>query len=104
MEIVLHAHHADVTDGLRARAEAAIRRIAARFTRAVDAIIRFEGDGPTRRVEIVLRSPRRRDLIAQADARAFEPALAVAVQRLETQVRRTRRPRRGAGGTGAAPG
>ncbi len=94
MEIILHAHHADVTDTLRAQAESAIRRIALRAERIANAIVRFVGDGPTRRVEIVLRGTRHRELFAQADARAFAPALSMAVQRLESQVARTRRPRR----------
>jgi ribosome-associated translation inhibitor RaiA len=98
MEIILHAHHADVPESLRTEAEAAVRRIAARLHRVVDAIVRFVGDGQTRRVEIVLRGAQRRDLFAHADARAFAPALAVAVSRLEAQVSRKRRSRRPMGG------
>ncbi len=98
MEIILHAHHAEVPDTLRAEAEAAVRRIAIRLHRVVDAIVRFVGDGQTRRVEIVLRGAQHRDLFAQADARAFAPALAAAVQRLEAQIARTRRSRRPTGG------
>ncbi len=98
MEIVLHVHHAEVPESLRTAAEAAVRRIAARLHRVVDAIVRFVGDGQTRRVEIVLRGAQHRDLFATADAREFAPALAVAVQRLEAQVARTRRSRRPAGG------
>ena len=90
MEIILHAHHADVTESLREQAEAAIRRIATRMHRVVNAIVRFVGDGPTRRVEIVLQGSRTRALFAQADARHFEPALATAVNRLESQVARLR--------------
>lgn len=94
MEIILHAHHADVTDTLREQAESAVRRIAARISRVANAIVRFVGDGPTRRVEIVLRGTRHRELFAQADARAFAPALTTAVQRLESQIARSRRTRR----------
>lgn len=94
MEIILHAHHAEVTDSLRAQAQAAVERIASRVKRVVNAIVRFVEDGPTRRVEIVLRAGSRGELFAQADARAFAPALSAAVQRLETQVARTRRSRR----------
>lgn len=90
MEIILHAHHAEVTDSLRAQAETAIRRIATRLHRVANAIVRFVGDGATRRVEIVLHGTRRRSLFAQADAKAFAPALATAVQRLESQVARLR--------------
>ena len=98
MEIILHAHHAEVPETLRADAEAAVRRIAARLHRVVDAIVRFIGDGETRRVEIVLRGAQHRDLFAHADARAFAPALIAAVHRLEAQVARQRRSRRMAGG------
>ncbi len=94
MEIILHAHHADVTDTLREQAESAVRRIAARISRVANAIVRFVGDGPTRRVEIVLRGTRHRELFAHADARAFAPALTTAVQRLESQIARSRRTRR----------
>ena len=90
MEIILHAHHAEVSDSLREQAEAAIRRIASRMHRVVNAIIRFIGDGPTRRVEIVLNGTRSRALFAQADARDFAPALLAAVHRLERQVARVR--------------
>jgi ribosome-associated translation inhibitor RaiA len=93
MEIILHAHHAEVTESLRDQAEAAIRRIAARLHRVANAIVRFVGDGPTRRVEIVLRGAHSRELFAQADARDFAPALATAVHRLESQVARVGRVR-----------
>ncbi len=90
MEIILHAHHAEVSDSLREQAEAAIRRIASRVGRVANAIIRFVGDGQTRRVEIVLQGTRTRSLFAQADAREFAPALATAVHRLESQIARLR--------------
>jgi ribosome-associated translation inhibitor RaiA len=94
MEIILHAHHAEVSDTLRIQAESAVRRMAARISHVANALVRFVGDGPTRRVEIVLRGTGHRELFAQADARAFAPALSVAVQRLESQIARTRRTRR----------
>ena len=90
MEIILHAHHAEVTDSLREQAEAAIHRIAARVHRVANAVVRFIGDGTTRRVEIVLQGTRTRPLFAHADARDFAPALSAAVHRLEHQVARVR--------------
>lgn len=90
MEIILHAHHAEVTESLREHAEAAIHRIAARVHRVANAIVRFIGDGTTRRVEIVLQGTRTRPLFAHADARDFAPALATAIHRLESQVARVR--------------
>lgn len=94
MEIILHAHHADVPANLQRDAVEAVRSIAARVRRVVDAIVRFESDGPERRVEIVLRAPRHRDVIAQGYDRQFEPALALALSRLQTQVARQRRAKR----------
>lgn len=94
MEIILHAHHADVTESLRAQAEAAVIRLAKRLHRVAIAIVRFIGDGQTRRVEIVLQRARSRKLFVHADAREFAPALSAAVHRLESQVSRVRRSRR----------
>lgn len=94
MEIILHAHHAEVSESLRAQAESAIRRIATRMHHVANAIVRFVGDGRTRRVEIVLRGTRHRELFAVADARDFAPALSTAVHRLESQVASVRRSRR----------
>lgn len=94
MEFILHAHHAEVTESLRRRAERAVERLSARVRRAVTAIVRFEGDGPSKRVEIVFQAPRRPDLVARAFDRQYESALSLAVQRLEAQVERARRSRR----------
>lgn len=85
MDIIFHAHHAVISDRLQRRSERAVRRVARKLGRAVDAVVRFERDGPTSRVEIVLHSPRRRDLVAEGRARYYGPALAEAVQRLDAQ-------------------
>lgn len=94
MEIILHAHHAEVPANLQRDAIEAVKVIAARLKRVVDAIVRFESDGPERRVEIVLRAPRRREVVAQGFDRQFEPALALALTRLQSQVGRARRSKR----------
>ena len=86
MDIIFHAHHAVSSDRMRLRAERAVRKVARKLARAVDAIVRFERDGPTCRVEIVLHAPGRRDLIAEGRARYYGPALAVAVSKLDAQV------------------
>ncbi len=100
MEIILHAHHADVSASLRTRTERAVAKLATRLRRAVHAVIRFEGDGAEKRVELVLSSPRRRPLVAEGSGKTFGPAVAAAVARLEAQVRsehaRTERQRRDA--------
>ena len=94
MEIIFHAHHAIVSERMRRRAEASVRRAAARLTRAVDAIIRFEQDGRVKRVEIVLHAPRQRKLIARGEGSYYGPALAMAVGRLMNQIRTLRSERR----------
>ncbi len=94
MEIIFHAHHANISERMRKRAEAAVRRAAVRLTRAVDAIIRFEQDGRVKRVEIVLHAPRQRKLIARGEGSYYGPALSTAVDRLTNQIRTLRAERR----------
>ena len=91
MDIIFHAHNAPIPDRLRRRAELALRRIGRRFPRAVDAIVRFEQDGPVKRVEIVLHAPRQRDVVALGEAKFYGPALTTAIERLGAQVRKLRR-------------
>ena len=86
MEIVFHEHHAEISDRMRERARLVVARVARRLDRVVDAIVRFEQDGPTRRVEIVLRSPRQRNIMAKAESRYFGSALAVVTERLLAQL------------------
>ena len=90
MEIIFHAHHATVSEWMRARATRGVRKLSARLTRAVDAVVRFEQDGRVRRVEILLHAPRQRDLIATGESRFFGPALVTALARLQAQLRRKR--------------
>jgi ribosome-associated translation inhibitor RaiA len=93
MQIIFHSHHASVSEHMRLRAERGVRKLAARLGGAVDAVIRFEDDGPTRRVEIVMHASRHRRLVAEGQARFLGPALARAVDGLRDQVDRARRPR-----------
>ena len=93
MEIVFQAHHAVISDDLRARAERAVHKAAARLRRTVDATVRFEEDGPTRRVEIVLRAPRQRPVVAAGEGRLFGRALTAAAARLQAQVAKNDAPR-----------
>jgi ribosome-associated translation inhibitor RaiA len=90
MEIIFHAHHAAISPRLQQRAEASLRRAVQRLGRAVDAIVRVEEDGPTRRVELVLHAPRGRRLVARGEARFFGPALTAALGRLNAQIARSR--------------
>ncbi|HUQ47392.1 MAG TPA: HPF/RaiA family ribosome-associated protein [Gemmatimonadaceae bacterium] len=87
MEIIFHAHHATISDSMRRRAEAGVRRIGRRIGRAVDAVIRFEQDGPVKRVEVVLHAPSKRDLVARAESRYFGLALTASLDRLSAQAR-----------------
>jgi ribosome-associated translation inhibitor RaiA len=94
VEILFQSHHAVVSDRMRERARRAIERLAARMRRAVDAVVRFEQDGIMRRVEIVLRTPRQRSLIARGEGRFFGPALSDAVDHLEVQARQLKSARK----------
>lgn len=94
MEIIFHAHHAAISTRLQLRTERSLRKTVARLGRAVDAIARFEEDGPTRRVELVLHASRGKRLVASAEGRSFGPALTAALGRLSAQVEHVRRPRK----------
>jgi ribosome-associated translation inhibitor RaiA len=91
MDVIFHAHHAVISDRVRARAQTAVERVASRLKRSVDAVVRFEGDGRTRRVEIVLHAPRHRSLVAEGHAPFFGAALANAIRCIEAQLRSTKR-------------
>jgi ribosome-associated translation inhibitor RaiA len=91
VEILFQSHHAQVSDRMRERARVAVTKLGARLARAVNAVVRFEEDGPTRRVEIVLHAPRRRAVVAEGTARFFGPALAFAIERLDAQTQKVKR-------------
>lgn len=111
MNIVFHAHAA-VNDGLQRRAEQAIRKLAVRLPRCIDATVRFTEDGPARRVEIELHAAPARRLVAAASDRLYDLALTEALDGLEAQVakeraareRRRRAAQRGTGAVGTAAG
>jgi ribosome-associated translation inhibitor RaiA len=92
MDVIFHAHHAVISDRVKSRAQRAVERAASRLKRSVDAVVRFEGDGRTRRVEIVLHAPRHRDLIAEGQGPFFGAALGDAIRCIEAQLRRSKRP------------
>lgn len=91
MEIVFHNHDASVSDRMRRRAEQAMRKVARRARRPVDAVIRFQQDGPTRRVELVLHTAAGRRYVASSEGRYFGNALANAARRLTMQLDHTKR-------------
>jgi ribosome-associated translation inhibitor RaiA len=86
MDIVFHGRGVAVSDHMRQRAMSGVRKLTERSDRAVDAVIRFQEDGPTRRVEIVLHTPRHRWLVAEGEGRYFGPALSAALARLRIQI------------------
>ena len=91
MEITWQAHHAVISERLKARAEAAVTKVARRLNRAVGATIRFERESTRCRVEVMLRAPRRKTLVSEGHGRYYGPALAVAVAHLTRQVAGERR-------------
>lgn len=91
MEIVFQNHDAPVSDHMRRRAEAALRKAARRVPRPVDGVIRFQRDGTLRRVELALHTAAGRRFVARADARYFGTALADAARRLTMQLDHTKR-------------
>ncbi len=93
MNVIFHAHHAPISDRMQRRARRGVAKLAERLGRPVHAVIRFEEDGLTRRVEIMLHAPRRKPLIAAATRRYTGVALSEALARLETQVETQRRKR-----------
>ncbi len=92
MEILWRSHNARVTELVREKAEQTIAKLARRLKRAVDAHVVFEHDGPTRRVEIVLHAPRRRNLVAEGRARHYATALDRALDHLASQTNHAKRP------------
>jgi hypothetical protein len=93
MEVIFHAHHAPMSDRLRRRAREGVTKLAKRLGHPVDAIVKFEEDGPTRRVEITLHAPRRKPLIGTGAGRYTGTALTEALHRVEAQVETVRRKR-----------
>ncbi len=85
MRIIFHSHHAAVSEHMRRRAARLVERAAERIPRIVEGLVRFEEDGPTRRVTVVLRAPRHHELIGRAEGRFFGPALVSAVARVLAQ-------------------
>lgn len=92
MEITFQSHHASVAERTRQRAAQGVAKLARRLPRVVAAVVRFEEDGPVRRVEIVLQAARGRVLVAEGKARYYGPAVAAALAHLEAQARSARRP------------
>jgi len=85
-----------LTESMLKKAERAVLKAGARIPRATGATVRFEMDGPERRVEIVFTAPRGTRLVASAAGRYWGPALDAALAKLIRQASKERRtpPRR----------
>lgn len=88
MEVLFQAHNAVISDRMKARATRALEKIARRLDGAVDVTVRFNQDGPRRRVEIQLRAAGHRTLTAEGESRYYGPALKTALEHLESQIAR----------------
>ncbi len=91
MDIVIHEHHADISEYMRTRATRAVERAAKRVPRTVEAIIRFEQDGALRRVTVTLRAPKHHDLVGKGEGKFFGPALNAAIAKVNAQASREKR-------------
>ena len=90
MEIVLSHRGVALTKSMLKKAEGAVRRAAERVPRATGATVRFNEDGPERRVEIVFSAPQGVRLVASSSGRYWGPALAAALAKLVRQASRER--------------
>jgi ribosome-associated translation inhibitor RaiA len=86
MEIVYHAHHAEISDYMRLRTERGLQKVERRLGTASGATVRFEGDGTARRVEITVTAPRKGALVGAGQGKSFGPALTAALDGLLKQV------------------
>lgn len=91
MEIHFHAHHADVSESMRKRAEREVTKAAKRMPRVVGASIRFEQDGAMRKVSLTFRAPQHHDVLGSAEGRYFGPALTLALSRVRKQAAKEQR-------------
>ena len=90
MDIVFHAHHAVISDNMRARAARTVAKVAGRMPRVTGAVVRFEESSRVRRVVIELHASGRK-VVADGQAPFFGTALADAGARLLARVQRERR-------------
>lgn len=91
MELVFSHRGIALTQSMLKKAEAAVLKASERIPRATSAIVRFDSDGPERRVEIVFNGPRGTRLVAAAAGRYWGPALNAALTKLVRQASKERR-------------
>lgn len=91
MELSFSHRGIALTQSMLKKAEQAVLKAAERIPRATGAIVRFDEDGPERRVEIVFTAPRGTRLVASSTARYWGPALNAALLKLVRQASKERR-------------
>ena len=91
MELSFSHRGIDLTQSMLKKAERAVLKAAERIPRATGATVRFDADGPERRVEIVITAPRGMRLVAAAAGRYWGPALNEALLKLVRQASKERR-------------
>ena len=90
MELVFSHRGIALTQSMLKKAERAVLKAAERIPRATGATVRFDEDGPERRVEIVFTAPRGTRLVASAAGRFWGPALTSALGKLVRQASKER--------------
>lgn len=91
MEIVFHIHDAPISERMKRRAEAALRKAARRAPRPQDAVIRFQVDSGVKRVEMALHTASGKRYVAKSDASYFGTALSDAARKLAMQLDHSKR-------------
>ncbi len=90
MQLVFKHSGVSLTQSMLKKAERAVLKSAVRIPRATGATVRFDEDGPERRVEIVFTAPRGTRLVATAAGRYWGPALNAALLKLVRQASKER--------------
>ena len=94
MQTTITARHCEIPDALRERAAAVVDRVGSISSRAVEATVVFDEDGPSRTAEIRLHVTRGEVLVATGEADDHRTALDRAEEKLRRQLEKTARPRR----------
>lgn len=91
MEVTITTRHCTIPDSLRDQSERLIRRFQRLHTRAMSAVVCFEGEGFEKSVEARLHLGGGPPVVAHASGPTFRAALDRAFDRLERQVKRRRK-------------
>lgn len=95
--MTITARHCDISDELRARAEAVVTRLAGLVTRAVESTVVFDMVGPLAQAEIRLKGGRGEDFVATAQEKDHRTALDRAEDKVRRQLEKAEAPRRAKG-------